>query len=341
MSIIKIEQDIELLENKLKEVDTIIADPIERNEYQKELNKKLKKLKRTKSQIEQQEVEQQELASLKSEFVSNSDKLFEIEESELYYDKQIEIKKKAEELTFAVASQSVSADSTSEPNDKSEIPWIKILIFIILGLILTTTVSIALIFSSNNARKVEAIRLKELARQEVIKSQAEAEKAKQERLKAEKEKQEAVVAKEDAERARQLAIQAQKKAEQAQEKADDLIKSNSYNKTSSRISPIEFIKKYYSNINNRNYNLTWQQFALQRRANPKSFQAYLSWWNSVQNTEIEQTKIIKQNNDRAIVYTELNYLMKTGTIYRNRKSKIYLTWDSKSKNWLIENHEQL
>lgn len=206
MSIVKIEQDIELLENKLKEIDKIISDPIERNEYQKELKKKLKKLKGTKSQIEQQEIEQQELESLKSEFISNSDKSVEIEESEPDYDKQIEIKKEAGELTSAVSSQSVSTDSTSEHQNKSEIPWIKILIFIISGLILTTTVSIALIFSSNNARKVEVARLKELAKQEAIKAQEQAEKAKQERLNAEEERRKAAVVKEEVERARQLAM---------------------------------------------------------------------------------------------------------------------------------------
>ena len=343
MSIVKIEQDIELLENRLKEIDTIIFDPIERNEHQKDLKKKIKKLKLTKNQIERQELE-----SLKSEFIFNSDKSVDLKEYKPNFDKQSGIKKETEKLTSAILSQSISADSTSERQNKSEIPWIKILIFIILGLTITTTVSIALIFSSNNARKVEAVRLKELAKQEAIKAQEQSEKAEQERLKAQQERRKAVAAKEDAERARQLAIQAQKKAEQAnkkviqvQKKADDLINNNLYTENDSRISPIEFIKKYYLNINNTNYNLTWQQFTPQRRASSRSFQAYLSWWNSVQNTEIEQIEILEQNNDRAIVYTELNYFMNTGTIYRKRKSKIHLVWDSKSNIWLIENHQQL
>ena len=322
MSIVKIEQDIELLENRLKEIDTIIFDPIERNEHQKELKKKIKKLKRTKNQIEQQEKDRQELESLKSEFIFNSGKSVDLKEYKPNFDKQSGIKKETEKLTSAILSQSISADSTSERQNKSEIPWMKILIFIILGLTITTTVSMALIFSSNNARKVEAARLKELAKQEAIKAQEQSEKAEQERLKAQQERRKAVAAKEDAERARQLAIQAQKEAEQAnkkaiqaQKKADDLINNNLYTETNSRTSPIEFIKKYYSNINNNNYNLTWQQFTPQRRASSKSFQAYLSWWNTVQNTEIEQIEILEQDNDRAIVYTELNYFMKIGTIF--------------------------
>lgn len=50
MSVAKIKRDIKLIENKLIELDTTIADPIERNEQKKELEKKIKRLRRTKSQ---------------------------------------------------------------------------------------------------------------------------------------------------------------------------------------------------------------------------------------------------------------------------------------------------
>jgi hypothetical protein len=134
---------------------------------------------------------------------------------------------------------------------------------------------------------------------------------------------------------------ARQEAIQAKKKADNLIKNNLYTEATTGTSPTEFIKKYYLNINNRNYNLTWQQFTPKRRANPQSFNSYIAWWNSVKNTEIEQIKVLKQNNHQAVVYVELNYFMKTGTIYKKRKSKIYLTWNSKYNNWLIENHQQL
>ncbi|MGF1590217.1 MAG: hypothetical protein ACFCU7_13410 [Pleurocapsa sp.] len=67
MSLSKIENKIELLENKLKEIDTTITDSIERNEYKIELQKQVKKLKRTKSNLEQLHQEQQELESLRYE----------------------------------------------------------------------------------------------------------------------------------------------------------------------------------------------------------------------------------------------------------------------------------
>ncbi len=198
-------------------------------------------------------------------------------------------------------------------------------------MVVTTLVGIAFILSLNSVRKAEQVRLQNLIKQEAAKAQEEIQKNRQEIAKAEQEKQEA---RNEAEKARQEAILAKKKA-------DDLIKNTLYAEVNTKISPTEFIKQYYLNINNRNYNLTWQQFTPKRRAKPQSFNSYLAWWNSVQTTEIQQIKVLNQNNNQAVVYIELNYFMKTGTIYKERKSKIYLTWNSKYNNWLIEDHQQL
>ena len=82
MSVIKIEKDFKSLESELKEIGATITDPIERNERKKDLNKKISKLKRTKDQIEKLELERQELESLKSDLIVNSDKLNEFTESQ-------------------------------------------------------------------------------------------------------------------------------------------------------------------------------------------------------------------------------------------------------------------
>ena len=67
MSVFKIERDIKLLEEKLEEINTTVTDPIERNEYKKELQRQIKKLNRTKYSLEQLHKEQQDLESLKLE----------------------------------------------------------------------------------------------------------------------------------------------------------------------------------------------------------------------------------------------------------------------------------
>ena len=107
MSFVKIERDIKTLKNEIEEINTTISDPIERNEYRKELEKKLKKLQRTKVQTEQLEKEQQELESLKSEFlfVSNSEELSQIEESKDNDNEKIEFEIE-EKLTPTTSSQS-------------------------------------------------------------------------------------------------------------------------------------------------------------------------------------------------------------------------------------------
>ena len=67
MSVAKIEQDIQLVEEELEKIDLTIDDPIERNEYRKELQRKIKKLNRTKDSFIQLQHEQQELEFLKYE----------------------------------------------------------------------------------------------------------------------------------------------------------------------------------------------------------------------------------------------------------------------------------
>jgi hypothetical protein len=84
MSISKIESKIKLLEEKLKEIDTTITDSIERNEYKVELQKEIKKLTRTKNNSEQLQLEQQELESLKTEFL-----IYEQEPNKKQYTQQL------------------------------------------------------------------------------------------------------------------------------------------------------------------------------------------------------------------------------------------------------------
>lgn len=74
MSVFKIEQDIKLLEEKLEEVNITVADPIERNEYKKELQRKIKKLNRTKNSLELLHKEQQDLESLKLQVSTKKEK---------------------------------------------------------------------------------------------------------------------------------------------------------------------------------------------------------------------------------------------------------------------------
>lgn len=132
MSVVKIKRDIKTLKNELEEIDTTISDPIERNEYRKELEKKLKKLQRTKVQTEQLEKEQQELESLKSEFISNSEDLSQIEESEDDDNEKIEFEIE-EKLTPTTSP--LSQNITTEPK-RSNLAILFSAVYGIIGLLL-------------------------------------------------------------------------------------------------------------------------------------------------------------------------------------------------------------
>ena len=323
MSVIKIERDLKLLENKLKEIDAAITDPIERNEQKKELKRKISKLKRTKSQIEQLELEQQELESLKSEFIADSEELDKSTETKASGRNKTEIEVKTTESISTVSSQSASPSSTSNSNNKSEIPWIKILLFIITGLFLTTTISVALMFNYNNNLKAKEAKLQEIARRKVVEAEAEIEQAR-------KEKQEARAAIKQAEKLKQKSTQANNKVEKIPRKATNTRKT---------ISPEYFIKKHYSDLNNRNYYSTWNYLTAQFQNKSKSFDDYRDWWDSVSYTEIGQIQVLKQTSTKALLDVQLTYVMKTGKVYQDPKSKIYLVWDKYANSWVFKDKQ--
>ena len=142
MSVVKIERDIKTLKNELEEIDTTISDPIERNEYRKELEKTLKKLQRTKAQTEQLEKEQQELESLKSEFISNSEDLSQIEESEDDDNEKIEFEIE-EKVTPTTSSLSQNVTTESKRSKQS-------ILFLIFGGIIGLLVTLLIAENFNN-----------------------------------------------------------------------------------------------------------------------------------------------------------------------------------------------
>ena len=117
MTVLKIKRDIDLLEKQLNEIEINIADPIERIEHKKQLERKIKKLERSRSQIEQLEQEQQELESLKSEFSSNNNK--SINRREVKSDKQVEYTASIID-NYTTAESSIDLGKQIENNQNSQ-----------------------------------------------------------------------------------------------------------------------------------------------------------------------------------------------------------------------------
>lgn len=105
------------------------------------------------------------------------------------------------------------------------------------GLFLTTTISIAVILNHSNNLKAKEARLEEIASRKMFEAEAEIEQAR-------KESQEASVVIEKTERLKQKSFQTNNKVEIIQRKSTKIRKA---------ISPRDFIKKHYSDLNNRNY----------------------------------------------------------------------------------------
>lgn len=234
MLTLKIQKNLELLKQQLENIELEISDPIERIEQKKLIERKIKKLEQSKSQIEQLAQEQQELELLKSEFLINdcnsSDRIEEegnnsvtnnsnINEFNSDFDATVEeeIKSKPKQSNLERSSQTNYNKSQANINIKY------LAIFsIVFGSVIVTI----LIINSIANQKAEQARLQELARQQVILAQQEAEQAKQQQAKAEQEKQEAIRAREEAEKATQAAMQAKQEV-QKQLQASNQIESNS------------------------------------------------------------------------------------------------------------------
>jgi hypothetical protein len=119
----------------------------------------------------------------------------------------------------------------------------------------------------------------------------------------------------------------------------ELSKDNLYTESITTTSPREFVINHYSELNNRNYNSTWQHLTPEFQAKSKDFYGYTDWWNSVENIEIGEIQVLEQNNNRAVLDVSLKYFMKTGSTYKDPKSRIYLIWDNSAQSWLFENKQ--
>lgn len=269
------------------------------------------------------EKEQLELKSLKSDLTGNSKEPNQSTESEVSDKDRTEVEVETTESISTVTPQSDNADSTSDSNNQSKMPWIKIMVLMVSGLFLTTTISIAVILNHNNNLKIKEARLEEIARRKMIEAEAEIEQAR-------KESQEAREAIERAERLKQKSLQAKNNVE--------IIKIRSTN-TRKAISPRNFIEKHYSDLNNRNYYSTWNYLTAQFQNKSKSFDDYKDWWDSVERIEIGRIQVLKQTSSAALLDVPLTYVMKTGKVYQDPRSRIYLVWDKYANSWVFNDKQ--
>ncbi len=105
-----------------------------------------------------------------------------------------------------------------------------------------------------------------------------------------------------------------------------------------KISPEEAVINYYNYINQNQYEKGWNQLSIEHQTDknrhPKGYQSYLEWWTSVKLVTITSVKLIRENDDYALVETELHYEMKEGRPF-DQKLNFHLLWDESSQIWSI------
>ena len=103
---------------------------------------------------------------------------------------------------------------------------------------------------------------------------------------------------------------------------------------SSYTDPIQFMRDYFSLINERKYQEAWSKLSDKFKKNA-TYNEYTAYWNTVEKVEITSIEIRAQNNSEAIIYAEIIYHHKEGepttghTLYK-------LVKDSAKYSWLID-----
>lgn len=97
--------------------------------------------------------------------------------------------------------------------------------------------------------------------------------------------------------------------------------------------PDRFIQEHYSLLNQRLYETTWKNLAPEFQSQAGGFSAYIDWWNSVQQIDVGEVRVLSQNEEEAVVDARLSYLMKKGTVSQDPKSRIYLRWNESLASW--------
>lgn len=97
------------------------------------------------------------------------------------------------------------------------------------------------------------------------------------------------------------------------------------------VSPEQFIRDYFSTINNHQYELAWSMLSKKFQAN-HTYSEYTSWWNTVEKVKVVLIDIKSQNNSEVYIYVEAYYYYKSGdkttghTTYKLVKNETGDSW---------------
>ena len=100
--------------------------------------------------------------------------------------------------------------------------------------------------------------------------------------------------------------------------------------------PADFIRFYFDNINNRNYELTWSLLsdAYKARTNPDGINTYINFWNGYSRVDITKVDYTRPSSTSALTTSEATFYKNNYS--SNSKLSYYLIWDSSRNTWLFD-----
>ena len=98
----------------------------------------------------------------------------------------------------------------------------------------------------------------------------------------------------------------------------------------------QFIINHYQELNNRNYEQTWNSLSDNFKQIAVSYSDYQKWWDSVREIKIGSVEVISVNENGAIVKAELSYILNNGKIFNDNKPYIYLIRNQNTNNWMFD-----
>lgn len=103
--------------------------------------------------------------------------------------------------------------------------------------------------------------------------------------------------------------------------------------------PEQFVRDYFSNLNNGQYKTAWNslspEFQNNKKLNKCGYICYLGWWKTVDRVEINNINVVvSKNNASALVDIQSRLIMKNGKVFP-KPWHLGLRWDAKTDRWLV------
>ena len=99
--------------------------------------------------------------------------------------------------------------------------------------------------------------------------------------------------------------------------------------------PAYFIQHYYDEINNRNYEKTWDMLSKPfQKEKSGTFERYIAWWDTIEKVDLGDITILSQNDTKAEVKVVIHYYKKDGS--KSTSTTTFTLISDAQNGWLID-----